>query len=75
MSPVKIVAIKSGLLKRAWESASGKHVTMQLVVSKEYVQWVLEKIYGKASNAHLGVNKTLEKVHEHFYWVHCREDV
>ena len=24
---------------------------------------------------HLGVSKTLAKVHERFYWIHCRRDV
>lgn len=67
--------VENGLLKRAWESADGRNVTMQLVVPKEYVPKVLEEVHGGSSGAHLGVNKTLGKVRERFYWVHCREDV
>lgn len=67
--------VENGLLKRAWESADGRHVTMQLVLPRAYVQRVLEEVHGGASGAHLGMNKMLAKVRERFYWVHCREDV
>lgn len=67
--------VENGLLKRAWESTDGKHVTMQLVLPRAYVRPVLEEMHGGTSGAHLGINKTLAKVRERFYWVHCREDV
>lgn len=50
-----------------WESVYGKHITMQLVVSREFVLGVLEK--------DLGVNKTLAKVRGQCYWEHCRENI
>lgn len=36
---------------------SGKHVTMQLVISKDNVP-----LHGEASGVHLGVNKTLANI-------------
>ena len=36
---------------------------------------VLREMHNGGSGAHFGMNKTLSKVRERFYWVRCREDV
>lgn len=67
--------VENGLLKRAWESADGKSVTMQLVLPKNRVREVLAEVHDGKSGGHLGVNKTLAKVRERYYWVNSRDDV
>jgi predicted aspartyl protease len=67
--------VENGLLKRAWESVDGKAVTMQLVLPKCRVKEVLQEIHGGTSGAHFGVNKTLGKIRERFYWVNARDDI
>lgn len=39
------------------------------------VKDVLREAHDGTSGGHLGVNRTLTKVRERFYWLHCREDV
>jgi hypothetical protein len=67
--------VENSLLKRAWESVDGKAVTMQLVLPKCRVKEVLQEIHGGTSGAHFGVNKTLGKIRERFYWVNARDDI
>ena len=67
--------VENALLKRAWESSDGKHTTMQLMVPATRTKEVLREMHNGGSGAHFGMNKTLSKVRERFYWVRCREDV
>ena len=67
--------VGNGLLKRAWESPEGRHVTMQFVVPAPRIKEVLREMHNGSSGAHFGINKTLSKIREIFYWVRCRQDV
>ena len=67
--------IIDGLLKRAWESPDGKEVTMRLVIPRCRVSKVLQEVHNGVSGGHFGVNKTLNKVRERFYWISSRQDV
>lgn len=66
---------ENDLLKRAWESADGKEVKTQLLVPKNKVPEVLDEMHGGKSGAHFGINKTMDKIRERFYWVNWSEDV
>ncbi len=48
---------------------------MMLVLSKVKVSKVLEGVHARTSGAHFGVNKTLSKIRDRFYWVRYRDDV
>ena len=48
---------------------------MQLVVSATIIKKVVLEMHNGVSGAHFGINKTVSKVRERFYWVRCREDV
>ena len=48
---------------------------MQLVVPAIRTKKVLQEMHNGGSGAHSGINKTLSKVRERFYWVCCRKDV
>ena len=48
---------------------------MQLVVPAIRTKEVLQEMHNGGSGAHSGINNTLSKVRERFYWVRCREEV
>ena len=54
------LTLENGLMKRAWESADGRDMVMQLIVPRSKVQSVLKEMHDGTSGGHLGVNKTLD---------------
>ncbi|CAK1587170.1 unnamed protein product [Parnassius mnemosyne] len=46
-----------------------------MVVPKAKVPDILQLYHSGCSGGHLGVKRTLLKIRERFYWVHCRDDV
>ena len=67
--------IDNGVLKRLWESVDGTTQTMQTILPRSKINEVLQVVHDGTSGGHLGVNKTLAKVRQRFYWVNCRRDV
>ena len=55
--------------KRVWESQNGKEKNYLTVLPRKRVPEVLEAVHNGVGGGHLGVNKTLEKVRERFYWL------
>ena len=64
--------VENELLKRAWESPDGRRVTMQLVVPTTKIKEVLQEMHNGSFGAHFGINKTLSKIRERFYWVRSK---
>ena len=58
----KSLTLENGLLKRAWESADGQDVVMQLIVPRSKLQSVSKEMHDGTSRGHLGVNKTLDNI-------------
>ena len=48
---------------------------MQVVVPATKIEEALREMHNGSSGAHFGINKTLSKIRERFYWVRCRQDV
>lgn len=69
------IVIEDGVLKRAVESEDGKDRRLQLLVPKKRVPEVLRQLHSEVSGGHLGVNRTMERLRQRFYWVKCKEDV
>ena len=69
------LTLENGLLKRAWESADGRDVVIQLIVPQSKVQSVLKEMHDGLSGGHLGINKNLEKIRKRFYYLHLCHDV
>lgn len=67
--------VQDDVLYRKWESVDGKNNTLQMVIPTDKVASLLKVIHDGSSGGHLGIKKTLVKIRERFYWVHCREDV
>ena len=69
------LAFKEGLLYHQWELTELGKVTRQLVLPKRLCTSVLKQLHDNPVRDHLGVSKTLTKVRERFYWIHCHCDV
>jgi RNase H-like domain found in reverse transcriptase/Reverse transcriptase (RNA-dependent DNA polymerase)/Integrase zinc binding domain/Integrase core domain/gag-polyprotein putative aspartyl protease len=63
------------VLKRVWESPDGKLKILQVIVPKSRISEVLKEVHNGVSGGHLGINKTVAKIRERFYWLRCRMDV
>lgn len=69
------LVIQDGVLCRKWENARGDSCHLQMVVPKAKVPDVLRLYHDGCSGGHMGVKRTLLKIRERFYWIHCRDDV
>ena len=67
--------LKEGVLYHRWESPERGEETWQLVLPTALRAGVLNLLHDSPVGGHLGVSKTLGKVCERFYWIHCRRDV
>lgn len=65
----------SGVLCRKWESPRGDSFKLQRVLPASLRSEVMRELHDNVTAGHLGVNKTLERVRERYYWLHYREDV
>ncbi|KAJ8912994.1 hypothetical protein NQ315_002871, partial [Exocentrus adspersus] len=69
------LAIENNLLKRVWESPDGKEKNYQTILPRKRVPEVLQAVHSGVGGGHFGINKTLDKVRERFYWLGSRSDV
>ncbi|PNF33868.1 hypothetical protein B7P43_G07231 [Cryptotermes secundus] len=71
----KSLAVRNGVLERDWESATGRRQVAQIIIPRSRVKDVLSELHGGPSGGHFGVNKTLNKVRQRFYWLQARTDI
>lgn len=69
------LVLQEGVLCRKWENARGDSCHLQMVVPRAKVPDVLKLYHDGCSGSHMGVKRTLLKIRERFYWIHCRDDV
>ena len=67
--------LENGVLYRRWETEDGHGARLQLVLPRSMVPEVLSALHDAPSAGHMGVNKTLERVRERFYWYGQQHDV
>ena len=67
--------VHEGLLFRKWESHNGTTASWLLVVPRERVAEVLKEFHDAPAAGHFGVNKTLAKIRQQFFWSTYRQDV
>jgi hypothetical protein len=71
----KSLAVRNGILECNWESANGRSTIAQIVIPRSKVKDVLTELHDGLSGGHLGINKTLNKVRQRFYWLQARADI
>ena len=68
------LSLRNGVLCRWWESERGDEVRWQFVIPANLRNDTLHELHTMETAGHLGVNKTLERVEERFYWPGCTKD-
>lgn len=71
----KLLELSDEKLVRVWLDRSGKPVTKFIVVPCSWRREVLKQCHDGAAGGHLGVDKTLSKVRQRYYWPGMRDDV
>ena len=69
------LCLEHGVLYRKWEYPIGKSYIKQLILPKELREEVVKDLHCSPTSGHFGVNKTLARVKQRFYWPKCRDDV
>ncbi|KAJ7998032.1 hypothetical protein DPEC_G00218330 [Dallia pectoralis] len=63
------------MLWRRWKEPATGRERWQVVVPQSRRQEVLAHHHGQPGVGHFGVNKTLKRLYQAFYWVTCRREV
>jgi hypothetical protein len=71
----KSLAVRNDILEHNWESANGRVTVAQIVLPWSKVKDVLTELQDEPSGGHLGINKTLNKVRQRFYWLQARSHI
>ena len=64
-----------GLLKRKYEDSGGNRSWQQLVVPHTLREEIMRELHSGALEGHLGVEKTVSKIKERFYWPGMHQEV
>lgn len=67
--------LQDGVLRRKWVNSEGTSSHSQILLPRSKVGQVLQEMHNGASGGHLGINKTLAKVRERYYWLSSKQDV
>ena len=67
--------IKNAVLYRKWETDEGDSFRLLAVIPKDQRNDILTQLHSTVTAGHLGVNKTLAKVRDRYFWFALRKDV
>jgi len=67
--------LREDLITRKWKSPDGKSLVYQIIVPNSCKESVLQELHDSRGRGHFGVNRTLARVRDRFYWINCRKDV
>ena len=71
----KSLVIEDGILYRLWEYPTGNQSILQLVLPKSLHQEVFQLLHNLPTSGHFGINKTVKRIQQRFYWPQCSQDV
>lgn len=69
------IVIENDILYRKWFHIKTSDVFLQLVLPENHICQVLTMLHSDPISGHLGVNRTIAKVRQRFYWVGIKQDV
>ena len=67
--------IKDDVLHRRWIGSHGSSDRWQIIIPRTRRRAVLQQMHDGPLAGHFGVDKTLKKVQESFYWVNMKDDI
>lgn len=68
------IVIENDILYRKWFHIKTSDVSLQLVLPDKHVTQVLTMLHSDPTSGHLGVNRTMAKVRQRFYWVGIKQE-
>ncbi|MCG8622472.1 MAG: DDE-type integrase/transposase/recombinase [Proteobacteria bacterium] len=71
----KSLRVQNGILYRLWESPTEDDCVWQLVLPKRLQKEVFELLHNLPSSGHFGINKTVKRVQQRFYWPQSSRDI
>ncbi|KAJ8912305.1 hypothetical protein NQ315_017338 [Exocentrus adspersus] len=69
------LCLRDDLITRKWESPDGKATVYQTIVPVSCVDKILRELHDSRAGGHFGVNRTLARVRDRYYWINCRRSV
>ena len=69
------LVLENSVLYYQWQTEDARRTRLQLVLPRSLVPDILSALHDALSAGHLGVNKTVERVREQFYWYGLQHDV
>jgi hypothetical protein len=70
-----LLVVRDGILEHHWESDDRRSKTAQIILPMSKVKQIMGELHGTSSGRHLGVNKTVDRVRQWYYWLHVRNGV
>ena len=67
--------LKEGILYRRWENELGDKIILQLVLPKPLRKQAFKHLHEAPTAGHLGINKTISRIQQRFYWCNYSEDI
>ena len=69
------IILKSGVLYKKWVTSDGSKPKLQLLVPLSLRKQVLEAVHDSVTSGHLGVQKTISRARQVFYWYMLQETI
>ena len=66
------LCIHGGCVYRVWEHTSSSASHYQLLVPREMRKEILMELHGTQTTGHFGINKTIQRLKQRFYWPRCQ---
>ncbi|RLU25236.1 hypothetical protein DMN91_003329 [Ooceraea biroi] len=67
--------LEGGVLYKRWVSSNPEGSKLQIIVPCGRIAEILEEAHDSPAGEHFGVNKTLAKIRQRYYWATCKSDV
>ncbi|XP_019888240.1 uncharacterized protein LOC109611168 [Ooceraea biroi] len=67
--------LEGGVLYKRWVSSNPEGSKLQIIVPRGRIAEILEEAHDSPTGGHFGVNKTLAKIRQRYYWATCKSDV
>ncbi|CAB4003290.1 Transposon Ty3-G Gag-Pol poly, partial [Paramuricea clavata] len=69
------LCIHGGCVCRVWENTSSSAFHYQLLVPRDMRKEILMELHGTQTTGHFGINETIQRLKQRFYWPRCQTDV
>ncbi|RLU26298.1 hypothetical protein DMN91_000092 [Ooceraea biroi] len=67
--------VENGILYKTWVSTQPKSNRRQIIVPRDRIAEVLREAHDSPAGGHFGINKTLAKIRQRYYWATCKSNV